>query len=186
MKVKYELPTELDWREIDGAFVAETPFGPIVVAESAFSGMWSVNGVGSHVSVGNACESAFELYQGRLASALTPSPDAGGMREYPCCEGVRRVERIPGDASTLLGGVCFIHGFTVHRSALASQPAAEGDVDGKYVLVIENAVDDVFATALLWGNSDPRTEATCVSDADFRNAVRERLRSILASLKEGG
>lgn len=32
--------------------------------------------------------------------------------EYPCCEGVRRVEAVPGDATTLLGGLCPNHGAT--------------------------------------------------------------------------
>ncbi len=31
---------------------------------------------------------------------------------YPCCESVRRIEAIPGDASTILGGECPIHGLT--------------------------------------------------------------------------
>jgi hypothetical protein len=33
---------------------------------------------------------------------------------YPCCEGVQRVERVPGDATTLTGGVCPVHGNTCH------------------------------------------------------------------------
>jgi hypothetical protein len=31
---------------------------------------------------------------------------------YPCCEGVRRIERVPGDAATLEGGQCRKHGRT--------------------------------------------------------------------------
>ena len=31
--------------------------------------------------------------------------------EYPCCEGVYRVEAVPGDARTLVGGICPVHGW---------------------------------------------------------------------------
>lgn len=34
------------------------------------------------------------------------------VSEYPCCEGARRVEAVPGDATTLLGGLCPNHGAT--------------------------------------------------------------------------
>ena len=40
--------------------------------------------------------------------------DKGG--DYPCCERVRRVERAPGDATTLTGGSCPLHGTTTFRS----------------------------------------------------------------------
>jgi thymidylate synthase len=36
---------------------------------------------------------------------------------YPCCEGVRRVERVPGDATTLIGGSCPVHGATFYQAA---------------------------------------------------------------------
>lgn len=32
--------------------------------------------------------------------------------EYPCCMGARRVEAVPGNATTLLGGLCPNHGAT--------------------------------------------------------------------------
>jgi hypothetical protein len=32
---------------------------------------------------------------------------------YPCCEAVQRVEKVPGDAATLQGGVCQVHGLSV-------------------------------------------------------------------------
>lgn len=34
-------------------------------------------------------------------------------KPYPCCEAVRRIESVPGDATTLIGGECPIHGKTV-------------------------------------------------------------------------
>jgi hypothetical protein len=37
-----------------------------------------------------------------------------GTSSYPCCEAVQRVERVPGDATTLIGGKCTIHGTTTH------------------------------------------------------------------------
>jgi uncharacterized protein YmfQ (DUF2313 family) len=39
--------------------------------------------------------------------------------EYPCCEAVRRVEAVPGDATTLLGGWCRVHGLSRHTGPLA-------------------------------------------------------------------
>jgi thymidylate synthase len=39
---------------------------------------------------------------------------------YPCCEAVRRLERVPGDATTLTGGICPEHG----RTSVASRDVA--------------------------------------------------------------
>lgn len=53
----------------------------------------------------------------------------GGMQrikwsEQPCCEAMRRVESVPGDASTLIGWNCPIHGLVLRRGPLASPPEA--------------------------------------------------------------
>lgn len=47
-------------------------------------------------------------------------------RAYPCCEAVRRVESTPGDASTLLGGVCSVHGIS---SVDTSRPLNGDDIN---------------------------------------------------------
>lgn len=36
---------------------------------------------------------------------------------YPCCELTVRVELLPGDSTTLIGGVCPRHGFSVMKLA---------------------------------------------------------------------
>jgi hypothetical protein len=48
---------------------------------------------------------------------LCPVAALGRMAgwDYPCCEAVQRVEEIPGEASTLVGGECPIHGRSYHR-----------------------------------------------------------------------
>jgi thymidylate synthase len=40
-----------------------------------------------------------------------------GVDSYPCCEAVRRLERVPGDATTLYGGECPEHGRTYYEKA---------------------------------------------------------------------
>lgn len=37
------------------------------------------------------------------------------LPDYPCCEAAVRIEGIPGNAETLLGGNCEVHGRTVYR-----------------------------------------------------------------------
>ncbi len=41
---------------------------------------------------------------------------------YPCCEGVQRVEAIPGAAGTLLGGYCPVHGVSYNFSEEQDEP----------------------------------------------------------------
>lgn len=43
-----------------------------------------------------------------------PKKEEFRLPPYPCCEGARRLERVPGDATTLCGGMCPVHGLTVH------------------------------------------------------------------------
>lgn len=61
------------------------------------------------------------------------------VKPYPCCERVRRVERVPGDATTLIEGFCPLHGETVVVREPVTEQAppvpATGDV---WLLVLED------------------------------------------------
>lgn len=67
------------------------------------------------------------------------------MQKYPCCEAARRIERIPGDASTLIGGDCPLHGRSVHQKRFQV-------LDHGYVEVVES-----------WGSDERIIEAARMS-----------------------
>ena len=54
----------------------------------------------------------------------------GSLPEYPCCERVRRIEAVPGNPATLLGGACPMHGLS--RRTLPHAGAGGGD-DESYI-----------------------------------------------------
>lgn len=54
------------------------------------------------------------VHRERVIQAALNVVRGKGVMEYPCCEGARRIERVPGDASTLVGGWCPVHGTSVN------------------------------------------------------------------------
>lgn len=95
---------------------------------------------------------------------------------FPCCEAVRRVERIPGDASTLLAGECPLHGdtlhlkglglFTPHVLALAeaayrtggSAGRGDGHLDPGALAALADALEEAGLSTLPCPNSWPEAE----------------------------
>jgi len=68
----------------------------------------------------------------RTIAALRAALTASGSTSYrvaasPCCEAMKRVETSPGDATTLVGWLCPVHGLTV-RADPASATAGGGGV----------------------------------------------------------
>lgn len=76
-----------------------------------------MGGRGTGMPGGDSSPPGFEWLDPPADEPTAPrplTPDAG-LLEYPCCEGARRIERVPGDATTLLGGSCPVHGLSVNR-----------------------------------------------------------------------
>lgn len=55
----------------------------------------------------------FYMAQIKASNALTKQiKESTILPAYPCCEGARRIEARPGDATSLAGGICPIHGLS--------------------------------------------------------------------------